>query len=57
MKRRDLIKLLRANGWWLLRNGTNHDIYTNGKVSETIPRHSEIKEQLALAIIRRQGLK
>ncbi|WP_130850788.1 type II toxin-antitoxin system HicA family toxin [Intestinimonas timonensis] len=57
MKRRDLIKLLKANGWWLLRNGTNHDIYTNGKVSETIPRHSEIKEQLALAIIRRQGLK
>lgn len=57
MKRRYLIKLLKANGWWLLRNGTNHDIYTNGKVSETIPRHSEIKEQLALAIIRRQGLK
>ena len=57
MKRRDLVKLLKANGWWLLRNGTNHDIYTNGKVSETIPRHSEIKEQLALAIIRRQGLK
>lgn len=57
MKRRDLIKLLKANGWWLLRNGTNHDIYTNGKVSETIPQHSEIKEQLALAIIRRQGLK
>ena len=57
MKRRDLIKLLKANGWWLLPNGTNHDIYTNGKVSETIPRHSEIKEQLALAIIRRQGLK
>ena len=57
MKRRDLIKLLKSNGWWLLRNGTNHDIYTNGKVSETIPRHSEIKEQLAIAIIRRQELK
>ena len=57
MKRRDLIKLLKSNGWWLLRNGTNHDIYTNGKVSETIPRHSEIKEQFAIAIIRRQGLK
>ena len=57
MKRRDLIKLLKANGWWLLRNGTNHDIYTNDKVSEAIPRHPEIKEQLALAIIRRQGLK
>lgn len=57
MKRRDLIKRLTDNGWWLLRSGTNHDIYTNGKRSEPIPRHSEIKEQLANAIIRRQGLK
>ena len=70
MKRRDLIKLLESNGWWLLRNGSNHDIYTNGQRSEPnhdiytngqrsepIPRHGEIKEQLAKAIIRRQGLK
>lgn len=57
MKRRDLIKLFVSNGWWLLRSGANHDIYTNGEKSEPIPRHSEIKEQLAKAIIRRQGLK
>lgn len=57
MKRLDLIKLFESNGWWLLRSGANHDIYTNGEKSEPIPRHSEIKEQLAKAIIRRQGLK
>ena len=57
MKRRDLIKLLKANGWWLLRSGASHDIYTNGEYSEPIPRHSEIKEQLAKSIIMRQGLK
>lgn len=57
MKRKTLIKLLESNGWWLLRNGANHDIYTNGKQSEPIPRHTEIKEQLAKSIIRRQGLK
>ena len=57
MKRRELIKLFESNGWWLLRSGANHDIYTNGEKSEPIPRHSEIKEQLAKAIIRRQGLK
>ena len=57
MRRRDLIKLFEANGWWLLRNGANHDIYTNGQKSEPIPRHSEIKEQFAKSIIRRQGLK
>lgn len=57
MKRKDLLKLLESNGWYLLRNGANHDIYTNGQKSEPIPRHSEIKEQLAKSIIRRQGLK
>lgn len=56
MKRRDLVKLLEKNGWRLLRSGANHDIYTNGKASEPIPRHGEIKETLAKAIIRRQGL-
>lgn len=57
MKRRDLVKLMEANGWWLLRSGANHDIYTNGTKSEPIPRHYEIKENLAKSIIRRQGLK
>lgn len=57
MKRKDLIKLLLSNGWWLLREGANHDIYTNGQRSEPIPRHREINELLAKAIIKRQGLK
>ena len=56
MKRRDLIKKLEKNGWWLLRNGTNHDIYTNGIKMEPIPRHNEVKESLANAIMKRQGL-
>ena len=56
MKRRDLIKLLEKNGWWLKRNGANHDVYTNGTFSEPIPRHPEIKEGLAQEIIRRHGL-
>lgn len=57
MKRRDLIKKLENNGWWKLRGGANHDIYTNGKVSEPIPRHAEVNELLAKAIIKRHGLK
>ena len=31
MKRRDLVKLLEKNGWYLKRNGANHDLYTNGE--------------------------
>ena len=57
MKRNDLIKLLENNNWYLKRNGANHDIYTNGIDNETIPRHKEIKENLAKAIIKRRGLK
>lgn len=56
MKRRDLIKLLERNGWYLKRNGGNHDIYTNGRENEPISRQSEIKEDLAKAIIKRRGL-
>ena len=56
-KRSDLIRLLEKNGWYLKRNGGGHDIYTNGTESETIPRHKEVKENLARAIIKRRGLK
>lgn len=57
MKRTDLIRLLVKNGWYLKRNGADHDVYTNGTATEAIPRHNEVKENLAKAIIRRRGLK
>lgn len=57
MKRKDLIRKLENNGWYLKRNGANHDIYTDGTSTEPIPRHNEINEDLAKLIIRRQGLK
>lgn len=56
MKRKDLVKLLEANGWYLKRSGGNHDIYTDGTKSEPIPRHSEINEMLAKGIIKKLGL-
>lgn len=57
MKRKDLVSLLEKNGWWLKRNGSEHDIYTNGNDRESIPRHREINERLAQNIIKRWGLK
>lgn len=57
MKRKDLIKMLMRNGWYFIRNGSNHDIYSNGKRIEPIERHKEIPEQLAKAIIKRNNLK
>lgn len=56
MKRKDLIKLLEKNGWYLKRRGGNHDIYTNGIKIEPIPRHKEISEELAKAIIKKHKL-
>lgn len=57
MKRTDLIRLLEKNGWRLHRNGGGHDIYRKGNCIEPIPRHNEVKENLAKAIIKRRGLK
>ena len=57
MKRKDLLKQLKDAGWWLVRHGANHDIYTNGVRSEPIPRHNEINEITANAILKRAGLK
>ena len=57
MKRRELIRMLeKMVGIWS-EMVQNHDIYTNGKNTEPIPRHPEIKEVLAKAIIKRNGLK
>ncbi len=57
MKRRDLIKLFEENGWYFLRDGHDHDVYTNGHQIETIPRHREINEKLAKHLIKKRGLK
>ena len=53
MKKRDVEKKLSKCGWWLLRHGGNHDIWTNGELVEPVPRHNEINELLARKIIRR----
>lgn len=41
MKQKDLINLFKRNGWWLVRQGSNHMVFTNGSESETVPRHKE----------------
>ena len=53
VKRRELEKVLRELGWRFLRRGGKHDLWTDGDRQEPIPRHAEINEQLARAILRR----
>ena len=55
MKRRDLIQRLNDEGCILVRHGANHDLYRNvitGK-AEAVPRHAEINEFTAKAIIKK----
>jgi mRNA interferase HicA len=53
MKMRDLEKRLTELGWTFLRHGKRHDLWTDGEREEPIPRHAEINERLARAILRR----
>lgn len=57
MKRRELLRLFEKVGWRLERHGGNHDIYTDGVHVVSIPRHPNINEQLAKALIKRWGLR
>lgn len=52
MKRKHLEKQLREIGWYFLRHGGKHDVWTNGTESECIPRHTEVNEMLAKKILR-----
>lgn len=54
MKQRDLIKKLEDAGFVFERHGSNHDVYVRGTEKEEVPRHKEIDERLAKAIIRRR---
>ena len=53
MKRKDLEKTLKRMGWWFLRHGGRHDVWTDGDRQEPIPRHTEINEKLARSILRK----
>lgn len=57
MKQRDLVKMLEQAGFILKSHGANHDKYVRGEETEMIPRHREVDEKLAKAIIKRRGLK
>lgn len=56
MKQRDLVKKLEDGGFVFERHGSNHDVYVRGMDREEVPRHKEIDERLAKAILKRRGL-
>ena len=54
MKRKDLIAELERLGYKRLREGSEHTVYRKaGKRQEQVPRHAEVNEETAKAILRR----
>lgn len=52
MKRRELEKRLQALGWEMIRRGGRHDIWARNEYEIAVPRHPEINEFTAKAILR-----
>ncbi|MCI8525293.1 MAG: addiction module toxin, HicA family [Oscillospiraceae bacterium] len=58
MKRRDLVRRLETAGYKVARDNGNHTIYAKpGCRSVQVPRHREINENTADAILKAAGLK
>jgi predicted RNA binding protein YcfA (HicA-like mRNA interferase family) len=56
VNRRDLIRYLEENGFWLLREGGNHSIYTNGRKVIPVKRHKRFDRITANEICKQAGL-
>ncbi|MEH2032934.1 MAG: type II toxin-antitoxin system HicA family toxin [Nostoc sp.] len=56
VKRKELIKYLEQNGFYLLREGGNHSIYTNDIKTLPVKRHSTIDRITANEICKQAGL-
>jgi mRNA interferase HicA len=52
MKRRGIERKLRSLRWFLTRHGGRHDVWSNGERDLVVPRHNEINEYTAKAILK-----
>jgi len=57
VKRRDLIKYFEENGYYLLREGGNHSIFTNKAKTVPIKRHKTLDRITANELCKQAGLK
>ncbi len=56
VKRRELIKYLKQNGFYLLREGGNHSIYTDGTKTIPVKRHGRLDRITANELCKQAGL-
>jgi len=56
VKRRDIVKYLEQNNFYLLREGANHSIYTNGIKTIPVKRHRTFDRITANELCKQAGL-
>ncbi|MCC6143156.1 MAG: type II toxin-antitoxin system HicA family toxin [Candidatus Hydrogenedentes bacterium] len=56
VSRRDLVRYLEQHGFYLLREGGNHSIYSDGRHTIPVKRHREFDRITANAICKQAGL-
>ncbi len=56
VKRAELVIYFKKNGFYLLREGKRHPIYTNGKKTIPIKRHKTLDRITANEICKQAGL-
>jgi mRNA interferase HicA len=56
VKRRDLISYFEKNGFYLLREGGKHSIYTNEKKVIPVKRHKNLERITANELCKQAGL-
>ena len=57
IKRKQLIHYLKQNNFYLVREGGNHSIYSNGKQAIPVKRHKVIDRITANGICKQAGIK
>lgn len=57
MKRKDLLKIIRDAGFIIKEGGDHSKVYRDNALLTEVPRHTEINELTARAILRKLGLK
>lgn len=57
VKRRDLVRYLEQHGFYLLREGANHAIYTNGTKIIPVKRHRQLDRITANELCKQAGVK
>ncbi len=56
VKRRDLSRHLEQNGYYLLREGANHTIYSNGTKVIPVKRHRRLDRITANELCKQAGI-